>query len=346
MRSSLARLALGSPRPLAMPVGVYAGLALTGAGVREVVADPEAQAAAARALHERFDTPVLMTAMDLSAEAEAFGCEVHTPEDEIPSVVGRKAPTLAAIEALRVPAPGEARTHVHLESARRLVASSGGVPVLGELLGPFSLAARIFGVSEALEATIAEPETMLRLLEKTTAFLGRYAQAFRAAGAAGVVMAEPAAGLLSPPAVARFSAAFVRQIAAAVQDETFAIVLHNCGARLAHLAPTLESGAEIYHFGAPMDLPEALRRAQGRAIVCGNLDPTSVFHDGPAGTVAAETARLLAATDGCAGFVLSSGCDLPPGTPLENLEAFFRAARGEWPSAVPAPPRPRRPSAP
>ena len=72
-----------------MPIGVYAGLEITGATVKDVVTDAQAQTEAVLALHERFNTRVLLTAMDLSVEAEAFGSEVRLSADEIPIVIGR-----------------------------------------------------------------------------------------------------------------------------------------------------------------------------------------------------------------------------------------------------------------
>ena len=68
----------------------------------------------------------------------------------------------------------------------------------------------------------------------------------------------------------------------------------------------------------------ALARAHGRVVICGNLDPTFI-HAGPPSAVRAEARRLLDATTGNRAFVLSSGCDLPPGTPLENVEALCDA---------------------
>ena len=314
-----------------MPIGVYTGLAITGSCVRDVVTDPDAQVAAVLALHERFHAPLMLTAMDLSAEAEIFGCEVRMADDEIPTVIGRRATTDSEIEALSVPAPGDGRTCVHLETARKLVSASHSVPVIGGLIGPFSLAARIFGVSETLEGTLSQPELVLSLLEKATSFLAEYAMAFRAAGAAGVIMAEPAAGLLSPRSLAKFSSSFVKQIVTATQNENFAIILHNCAAKLAHLPKVIESGAEIYHFGAPMDLPAALQQVKGKVILCGNLDPTHIVHDGTPETIRAEAMRLLQAAAGNPAFVLSSGCDLPPGTRLENVEVFYQVVHTALP---------------
>jgi uroporphyrinogen decarboxylase len=322
-----------SPHRLAMPIGAYAGLAITGGRVRDVVSDPAAQVASVLALHERLGTPFLLTAMDLSAEAEVFGSSVRLTDGEMPALTGRLVTTAAQVERLATPTPGDGRTRVHLDAAAQLVVASPESPVVGGLIGPFSLAARLFGVVETLEATLSEPETILSLLEKVTPFLVEYALEFRRAGAAGVVMAEPAAGLLSPRGLARFSTPFVARIVDATQDATFAIVLHNCGAKLAHLDRIIECGADIYHFGAPMDLPAALARVDGRAVLCGNIDP-SFIHAGPPSAVQTEATKLLAACAGNRAFVLSSGCDLPPGTPLENVEALCAAVDDPSPSVA------------
>lgn len=181
MQTDLVRFIIDYPGRVVMPIGVYAGLELSGGSVRACVTDAAVQARAVLALHERFATPLMLTAMDLSAEAEAFGCAVRMPEDEIPTVVGRRVRGPDEVEALSVPQPGAGRTAIHLEACRRLAAQAGGTPVLGGLIGPFSLAGRILGVSEALEATLADPDLVLALLEKVTGFLAEYAAAFRRA---------------------------------------------------------------------------------------------------------------------------------------------------------------------
>jgi uroporphyrinogen decarboxylase len=327
MRTRFAGFLLEQPGRVAMPLGVSVGLQLTGASVRDAVTSPGAQAEAVLALHERFSTPVMLTAMDLSAEAEAFGCELRMSDDEVPTVVGRRVTSASDLAALPDPRPGDGRTRVHLEAARILAARGDGVPVLGGIIGPFSLAGRLFGVSEALELTLCDPDLMLALLERTTRLLVAYARAFRDAGASGVILAEPAAGLLSPRGLAQFSSAFVRQIVAETESEGFTVVLHNCGAKLVHLVAILEAGVEVCHFGAPMDMPAALGRVGGAAILCGNLDPTAVFHGGTPEHVAERTRQLLQATAPHRNFVISSGCDLPPGTPIANLERFYETVR-------------------
>ena len=311
-----------------MPILTFPGAALAGVSLRQMVTSADAQVQAVAALHARYRLAVVFSAMDLSVEAEAFGCAVHSSDDEVPTVVGRRVSTPAEAEALPPPEVGAGRTRVYLETVRQLRGLTGEPWVLGGMIGPFSLAARLFGVSEMLGLTVEDPALAHVLIEKATAFLTDYARAFREAGADGVVMAEPTAGLLSPRALGEFSSAYVRRVVDAVDAPTFTLILHNCAAKLVHLPQVLAAGARGFHFGSPMDLPSALRQVPAHTLVCGNLDPSKVFVQSQPEEVRLATRNLLAAVAGQGTHVLSSGCDIPPKTPLANLDAFFEAAAG------------------
>lgn len=328
-------MVLRAPRRLALPIATYPGLALTGATVREMVTDPDAQCAAQAALVERFASPFALTAMDLSVEAEAFGCTVVMSADEIPTVTGRLITHPEPVAALPMPQPGDGRTAVPLATVRRLKQLPSRPYVFAGCVGPFSLAARLVGVSEAMELTLTEPDWMLALVERSTEFLAAYLQAFRAAGADGAIIAEPAAGLLSPRGLATFSSAYVRQLAATVGEAGLDLVLHNCAAKLPHLPALLETGLRAFHFGAPMDLPAALGKVPSDVVLCGNLDPSAVFVQSPGGEIATRTQSLLTATAAHRNFVLSSGCDVPPNAPLASLDAFHTALTQFHPASTP-----------
>ncbi len=317
-------LILASTRRRALPIATYPALALTGAGVRDIVTNPRAQCDAQAALRRRYGAPFVLTAMDLSAEAEAFGCTVALSDTEVPTITGRLVTNQEQAERLPIPRPGDRRTAVPLETVRLLRELPGDPFVLAGCIGPFSLAARLAGVSAALELTVTKPDLMHTLLERVSSFLSDYLRALKAAGSHASLMAEPAAGLVAPRTLSAFSSRYIRRIAAAVQDDSFEIVLHNCAARLIHLPAILETGLKAFHFGAPMDLPAALTRVPPDVILCGNLDPAQVFVRGSALDVTTRTTQLLSATAAHRNFVISSGCDLPPHTPLPNLDAFHQ----------------------
>ncbi len=323
---SFSSLILAAPHRHALPIAMYPALALTGARVCDIVTDPHAQRDAQAALRQRYGSPFVMSAMDLSAEAEAFGCDVTLSGAELPTVTGRLVNSQTQAEALPLPHPGDRRTAVYLEAVRLLRDLPGGPFVIAGCIGPFSLAARLVGVTEAMELTVTDPGLMHTLLEKVTHLLTDYIHAFRSAGADAVLMAEPAAGLLSPRMLSAFSSRYLRGIAATVADP-FEIILHNCAARLIHLPAVLETGLKAFHFGAPMDLAAALAKVPSDVILCGNLDPTQVFVRSTPADVTARTSQLLAAVAPYRNFVPSSGCDLPPHTPLAHLDAFYQAVR-------------------
>ena len=316
---------LAPAQRLPIPVLSFPGAPLAGVSVHTMATDAVQQFNVQVALHRRFGTPVVMTAMDLSLEAEEFGSRVQFADDEIPTVAARLVENLDAVADLAVPVVGGKRTAVPLETARRLAGLPDRPPVLGCMIGPLSLAGRLLGVSEALLATSTDPEEILLLIEKATLFLVQYARAFKQAGAHGLIIAEPTAGLLSPRALGIFSSPSVKRILEAVQDSTFDVILHNCGARIAHLDAILESGARLLHFGKPMDVTEALRKVPPSTIIGGNLDPAEVFHNGTPQEVAVRTQALLTAAAAHRNFFPSSGCDIPPCTSLDNIAAFFEA---------------------
>lgn len=324
--TTLSEVVRNSRGPLAMPVATFPGTALTKMTVREIVADARKQSDTQMAFHERFGTRVLMSCMDLSVEAEAFGATVTFSDAEVPTVTGRLVTDETAAKNIRTPDIGSGRTRVYIDTVASLVRHGGGLPVMAGMIGPFSLAGRLFGVSESLLATASEPGAIEALIEKTTAFLTAYAAAFKSAGASGIIIAEPSAGLLSPRAMAEYSSPFVKRIIGSVEGEGFEVVLHNCAAKALHLGAVRESGAHIFHFGAPMDIPAALKGLPAGTIVCGNLDPASVFVRSTPDAVAKFTRDLIASTGGDPNFVVSSGCDVPAATPHENLDAFFREA--------------------
>jgi uroporphyrinogen decarboxylase len=164
------------------------------------------------------------------------------------------------------------------------------------------------------------------VLEKATAFLIEYAKAYKAAGANGIIMAEPVAGLLSPALEEEFSSPYVRQIVEAVQDDSFIVIYHNCGDNVLRMTESIRStGADAYHFGNSIDMADMMARMPADVPVMGNVDPAGVLRQGTPETVRETTLAVMEKCCAYPNFVISSGCDIPPATPWENIEAFFAA---------------------
>ncbi|MBO5649323.1 MAG: uroporphyrinogen decarboxylase family protein [Clostridia bacterium] len=328
MREWLAALP-ASKRPL--PLLSFPSASLVGASVYRFTHDAAAQTEGIVRIAARTNAAAAICMMDLSVEAEAFGCEILSEEDEVPNVIGILITDEDEARALNVPPVGNAnRTGLYIEAARNAVQRIGDRPVLAGIIGPFSLAGRLMDVSEALVNCIADEDFVLAALEKTTEFLIAYAQAYKDAGVHGIVMAEPLAGLLSPALEEVFSAPFVRRIIEAVQDDSFIVIYHNCGPNTPFMAESLAgNGAAAYHFGDAVDLTALLNTMPQDKPVCGNISPADQFLNGTPDSMEDAVRALRLACEAYPNFVLSSGCDIPPHAKWENIDAFFRAANDD-----------------
>ena len=142
------------------------------------------------------------------------------------------------------------------------------------------------------------------------------------------MIAEPLAGLLSPGLAQEFAHPYAKRIIDAVQDEYFAVIYHNCGDNAARMTKDIYSlGAMGYHFGDAIDLASVLPEAPQDALVMGNVSPSRQFCNGTPATITEETHRIMSACSGHPNFMVSSGCDIPPLSPWENIDAFFEAVK-------------------
>lgn len=310
-----------------LPILSFPSTQLLGITVNELIASADAQAQGMRAIAERCPVAASLNMMDLSVEAEAFGAEVRFDDDEVPTVTRGIIDDIEQAEAVTVPAIGAGRTAVYIDGVRKAKERITDRPVFCGVIGPYSLAGRLFDMTELMMACYDSPDEVKCLLEKATAFLIAYIRAFKAAGADGVVMAEPAAGLLSPSLEEEFSAPFVQEIFDAVAEDEFVICYHNCGDAVGDMLDSISTlHADIFHFGNAIDLAGALAKMPESAVVMGNVDPV-LFRTGTPEAIRAEVERVYAACSAYPNFMLSTGCDVPAAAKWENIDAYFEKVK-------------------
>lgn len=315
-----------APVKKAMPVLSFPAVQLMGITVRELISSAEAQAEAIELVAKRTDAAASVSLMDLSVEAECFGSEIRFSDEEVPTVVGSIVTTEEEARALEVPAVGAGRTGLCVEAIRKAAQRITDRPVFAGVIGPFSLAARLMDVTEAMVLCYDEPDMVHILLEKSTRFITEYCRAFKEAGANGVVIAEPVAGLLSPALEEEFSAPYIKQIVDAVQDDSFLVIYHNCGgAVIRQIDSILSTGATAYHFGNAIDMAEMMPHIPADTVAMGNVDPAGEFRGGTPESIRAATHKVMESCREYPNFVISSGCDIPPLSRWENIDAFFAA---------------------
>lgn len=316
---------LNSDKRIAIPIMTHPGIEAIGKNVIDAVTDGEVHYQAIKNVTETYDTTACTVIMDLTVEAEAFGCAISMPEHEVPSVTGRLVCDEESVNRLQVPSLSAGRMPEYLKANRLTVENLKDKAVLSGCIGPFSLAGRLYDMSEIMVGIYIEPDVIKTLLDKCTEYITLYCKELKAIGATGVIMAEPAAGLLSNEDCLEYSTVYVKQIVEAVQDDNFTVVLHNCGNKGHCTQAMIDSGAAALHFGNAVNMVETLEQCPSNLVVMGNIDPVGILKQATPEEVYRITADLLAKTAQYKNFVISSGCDMPPFVPDVNIKAFYRA---------------------
>ena len=152
----------------ALPILSFPCVSLLGVTVRDLIASSDLQAKGMKLIADRTDALASVSFMDLSVEAECFGATVHFADDEVPTIIGRVIETPEDADDLTVPTVGCARSGLYIDAIKKAVSLIQDRPVLAGMIGPFSLAARLMDVSEAMVYCYDEPEMVETVLEKAT----------------------------------------------------------------------------------------------------------------------------------------------------------------------------------
>lgn len=317
---------INNPVKKAMPVLSFPAIQKMDITVKDLISSSDLQARGMQIVAENTDAAASVSLMDLSVEAECFGSVIRVSDEEVPTVIGSVVNTEEEADALKIPEIGAGRTSIYIEAIEKAAKLIEDRPILAGAIGPFSLAGRLMDVSEAMIYCYEEPDMVHTVLEKVTQFIIKYCQEYKKAGANGIVLAEPLAGLLSPALAEEFSADYVKQIVDAVQEDEFIIVYHNCGnCTIQQIDSIIATGCPLLHFGNAIDMAEMMPHIPSHIIAAGNVDPAGQFRNGTVESMKEATKEVMDKCCKYPNFVISSGCDIPPLSKWENIQAFFDA---------------------
>jgi MtaA/CmuA family methyltransferase len=316
-----------------IPQITYTTAQLTGVGLVEALHSPEKTVEALLTGQRELGYDAIYVGWESSFNllAEAMGCTMRFPEDSVPQVVDHVIKKPEDVDALEIPDPMKAgRLPLHMEILKRIKAEvKGKVPLFAYTPGPFTLAGQLYGINKLMAATIQNPQFVRALVDKTTISSTLYARANVKEGIDVVVTADPTASgsLISPTTFETFAAPHLKHIMMAVSKVGAIPSLHICGQTTPLLNQMVKTGARLLELDHLVNLQGAKTQVGDRVIIMGNLDPTSLLLNGTPAQVE-QAAKESIETVGCDGrYILSSGCEIPPNAPLENIRAMVTAAK-------------------
>jgi uroporphyrinogen decarboxylase len=301
---------------------------IAGVSLDRYLSDAGALARCQLSALDRYRHDAVFALLDVNVETEALGSRLRFSKDGYPSVERYALEQPSAVAELAIPDPRKAgRMPVLLEAARLLRQElDNRVLVAGCVLGPMTLACQLLGAERALFAAVDEPEAFERLLDFAADVAVSFGQAQLESGAHICVVFDPSASpAVVPPAFFReLLAPRLRRLCQALKRKGSPVSwLHIAGPVEPILSLYSDCGVDIGNIDYCVD-PTRARAAAPRLCLDGNIRPLA-FVDSEPEDIAAACRHVLDDTD--AGFILSSGCEIPLEARPECVQALVDSAK-------------------
>jgi MtaA/CmuA family methyltransferase len=299
---------------------------LVGASYADYVRDHRVLVEGQLALLERFPIDVVSCCSDAWREAHDCGVELLYAEHEPPRARGPILAEPADLAGLRMPDPrGGGRMTDRIRAIEAFAGQvAGEVCILGWVEGPCAEAADLYGLNAFMVATLADPEFARALMDWVTEMEIQFAVAQVEAGADMIGIGDSAASLVSPAFYEDEVLPREVRIVDAIHAAGAVARLHICGSLHGKFAGLAETRADLIDVDYPQSVGEVRAAVGPEVCLAGNLHPVEVILRGTPAGIRKGFARCHA--EAGERYVLAAGCEIPPGTPEENVRAMFEYA--------------------
>lgn len=270
----------------------------------------------------------------LTAEAERLGCVVDPGKTTSTPMLKKHPfnfdPMSGEYDSPALMDPEEfikgGRPAVVIEATKLMKEKYGNeYAVVAGNTGPFTLAGHLVSTENLVFGIMMDPDKVKEWVDAVNPIIKTYCQALADAGADVIQMSEPSSStdLLDPMMFAEYSGDYVKESLAAV-DGAYS-VLHICGDTSAIIPFMADTGVTGISVEEKVDSVEAVKIANGRVALVGNVGVVNPLLQGTPEDCEAAGKRIAAA-----GFnIVSPGCGLSALIKDENLRALVKGVKGE-----------------
>lgn len=219
-----------------------------------------------------------------------------------------------------------------LEEAKKLMDCFPDMRVSTDVAGPLSTAAAIRRIEHILRDMRKNPEALHRLLDVSVNTSLKWVEAFcRETGSHSASFADPVTttDILGEKYFEKFSKPYMKKLVDGITKITGKKPsAHICGHTKKIWTDLMEIGIENFSLDNCEDLEEAKKVMGEQVFLSGNVSPVEVLRYGTIDDVIENVKRCIQkGSDSPKGYMLMTGCQVPIGTPKENLDAYIYAAR-------------------
>lgn len=313
---------LSSGRRLVMPLPGYVGLKLTGTSAQQNLNDQTVQFNTVKAFVSRFNPDAAFPLLDLTVEAEALGAPIIFMDNDAPYITREIVRSKRDLNRIRDSGLEGGRMKVFVEVARLMAENLREIKSGSFVTGPFTLAGQLMGIVNLYKSIAMGEELPHDLIELSTTVITDYVEELSDTGIDFIVVAEPTASLSSRDEFLKFSKPFLSQI---IGKAKVSIILHICGQIDEIIEDMVKTGASALSIGEHTDVYNAALKWKDTVWI-GNYSSSRLATQRRE-EVVADVNLLLKSMRENRNFVLSTSCDIPYLTPLENIEALINEGK-------------------
>ena len=303
---------------------------LAGVSVDDYVRDGETLARCQLNALKQYGYDAVFSVMDVSVETEAVGSVLQYRKNQYPMIERYALCRESDWNALPIPDPQKTRRMPEMLKALNILRQEIGdeTLIVGCVVGPFTLTTQLLGLETTLYLAIDDPSRLELLMDFATEVIIRFGLAQLRSGAHLPIVFNPSASpaVIPPQFFREFELPRLQRVFQAFKGAgAVANWLHIAGPASPILRYYQKADVDIANFDYSVSAVEAGNELPTTCLD-GNIKSV-MFVEGRPEDIEAEALRLLRVFRRRGGFILSSGCEIPPESMPENVWALVNAAR-------------------
>jgi len=271
---------------------------------------------------EAFDFDQVSAISDPYRETQGFGAEITFPRDEVPRCVAPPLESNKDLSTLKKPDPYSSTRMLDRINAvrefKKLVYKR--YSIMGWIEGPAAESADLRGVTNLLMDLAMDPDFAVELMDLCVNVAIDFAIAQIESGADTIGIGDAIASQISPAMYEEFVFPREKKIIDGIHEAGGIVRLHICG-NTTHLLPYMAKlGAEIIDLDWQVDMKKARQILGEKTVLAGNIDPVNAVMKATPEQIIKHVHQIY--SDVGNPYMVGAGCEIPPGTPYENLKAL------------------------
>ena len=289
------------------------------------------------------DTDMFVGLIDLSATSADFGCKIKYPEDDTPSSEGH----LEAYEHIEVPEVKEGTRAYELimasKAATEKLNKELNTPFVGFHEGPLLTLTQLMGADRVLMDMKTNPDVVLEAVQKCTDYICQVSELFFAENACNALCIDNLWSnnvIMSEEDYWKFDGKFVSEQHIPVfkkYDQPY--IIHNCADAVHFDTQIKKFGTQLYSYAyypklrgkGSQNYADLIPKYGDACCMMGEVNPVQFMDNTPEGIqkVKDDTKDLLEGVlpvlkeNGLQSkYVMSTGCETPPGGTLTTVKAM------------------------